>query len=213
MNTEHTKYYNTEGTEIPSVTTILRVLAKPALIAWANRQGQKGQTVEQAISYSTEVGQMLHHRINCYASGTEPEFNSFCSARAIKKSAQLFQSFLCYLESRAGTIVNSELRLVSTDQQFGGTIDLIVNTNTGLEVWDIKTSIDIWPEQKIQVCAYELLHFQHYRQRARPRIVLLPKAGKLYAPDITEDCEFLCKKIWHLLVPLWYAREELENLL
>ncbi len=83
----------------------------------------------------------------------------------------------------------------------------------GLEVVDIKTSADIWPEHKIQVCAYELLYFQNYRKRAKPRIILIPKAGKLYAPDITEDCEFICKKIWNLCVPLWYARKELDDLI
>src|SRR6266403_4142445 len=154
MQTDHTKYFNDEGTEVPSVTTILKVLNKPALVGWANKQGLKGLSLEQATAYSIDVGNLLHHRINCYANNEEPTFNAFCGKRAIAKSGKLFDNFLEYLVSRDGNIIASEVKLVSTTGRFGGTLDLVVEIGGAQEVWDIKSSTDIWPEHLIQVCAY-----------------------------------------------------------
>ncbi|SRR5258708_4410962 len=222
MLTEHTKYYNEEGIQIPSVTTILKVLNKPALVGWANKQGLKGISLLQATAYSIDVGNLLHHRINCYANNQEPTFNDFCGKRAIAKSAKLFDNFLEYLVSRDGNIIASEVKLVSTTGRFGGTLDLVVEvgeedpqceTVRCQEVWDIKTSTDIWPEHLIQVCAYTILWHEHMRLLARPRVVLIPKSGKLYAPDMEENVESICNRIWDLAVPLWYVRKQLDDLL
>src|SRR4029077_12194314 len=112
--------------------------------------------------------------------------------------------------------IASEVKLVSSSGKWGGTLDLVVEVREpkeDKEVWDVKTSLDIWPEQKIQVCAYTILWHEHSRKLARPRVVLIPKSGKLYAPDMGEDVELICKKIWNLAVPLWYARKELDDLI
>src|SRR5260221_234807 len=156
MLTEHTKYYNEEGTQVPSVTTILKVLNKPALIGWANKQGLKGISLLAATAYSIDVGNLLHHRINCYANNQEPTFNAFCGKRAIAKSEKLFQNFLGYLGDRGATIKGSEVKLVSATGKYGGTLDLVVEIGGEQEVWDVKTSTGIWPEHLIQVCAYTI---------------------------------------------------------
>ena len=57
--TEHQKYYNKEGTEVPSCTTVIKLLAKD-LEGWANWLGKRGIDYNAYMNETASVGTEAH---------------------------------------------------------------------------------------------------------------------------------------------------------
>ena len=62
-NKDHTTYYNSKGEVIPSVTTVLKVIAKDSLINWANSLGWKRLSVSKELNDASEIGTIAHNYI------------------------------------------------------------------------------------------------------------------------------------------------------
>ena len=62
--TGHTVYKNKYKKEVPSVTTILKILNKPALQKWANSLGFKRQKLDDATNAKTE--QVKYYGLNLF---------------------------------------------------------------------------------------------------------------------------------------------------
>ena len=63
---DHTTYYNSKGDVVPSVTTVLKVIAKESLIYWANSLGWKRKSVKRELDESSKVGTYVHLYIEAY---------------------------------------------------------------------------------------------------------------------------------------------------
>ena len=59
----HTKYVNSNGQEVPSVTQILGVINKPALINWANKMGLQGIKTSEVLRNTADIGTLAHEII------------------------------------------------------------------------------------------------------------------------------------------------------
>lgn len=209
------QYLSSDGKYLPGVTTILGTLNKPSVVGWANKVGRAGKTIEEGKQYAVDVGNLAHYFIECHIKGDKPELGPGFGKRAIKRATAMFDSFRGYAESRGATFHASEVQLVDTGDQYGGTLDIIADVSfpsKSRELWDLKTSSSIWPEQIIQVCAYQILWHQNNREIITPRIILIPKSGALQTPDIPEDRIFSAKKVWYYIVPLYYARRDLNEI-
>jgi hypothetical protein len=201
------------GKHVPSVTTVLNILFKHGLLNWAYSLGQKGIPMDAGKSYAIDVGNLVHYLIECFAKGTEPDIDPEYSERVRKKAWEIFGQFLEYLDSRKGKIADSELVLVDEDNEYGGTVDLLVNfPEEPPEFWDIKTSKEIYREHFIQIGAYGLLLEKCTNSPARlPRVVLLPKGGKLYAPDISAHTYQAAQQVWNDLLETYNSLRTLEK--
>ncbi len=56
----HTTYKDAEGNRVPSVTTILGILAKPQLIPWAFNLGKEGKDMKAVQDSAMSTGTLLH---------------------------------------------------------------------------------------------------------------------------------------------------------
>src|SRR5258708_3396563 len=209
------QYLSSSGEFLPGVTTVLSELNKPAVIGWANKMGRLGRSIDEGKEYARDVGNLAHYLVECHIKCEKPEFEDTFGTRAINRANVMLAEFISYAKERGATFVASETQLVDTSDQFGGTIDIIADCSSptpARELWDIKTSSAIWAEQIVQVCAYQILSHQHNKEIVRPRIILIPKSGELRAPDIPDDVIFLAKKLWFYVLPMYYARRELNEI-
>ena len=159
--------YKIDGTRVPSVTTILSVLNKPALVPWANKLGLQGIDSSKYVDEKAAIGSLAHEMIQVYLgdlmTGIVPNIqfqndmfpdytpNQVCQAL---KSFQKFYGWI--IENDIDPIL-SEQGFVSEDYQFGGTIDLLCKLSGKLTLVDFKTCKAIYSEHFIQLAAYEQL--------------------------------------------------------
>lgn len=146
----HTIYKTSDGKRVPGVTTILGVLAKPALIAWANRMGLEGIDTSKYVDEAARAGTAAHEMIECHLTGTEFERSQY--AEDILSIAE--NGYLKYLDwekNQKIENVKSEMVLVSEKYRYGGTIDMYCELNGVPTLVDFKTnSTGIYPEMMHQ---------------------------------------------------------------
>ena len=75
MRTQVHTCYQVGGKRVPSVTTVLSILAKPALIHWAWDCGCKGLDYRKVRDDKAEIGTLVHYWILCDLKGEKPDFS------------------------------------------------------------------------------------------------------------------------------------------
>lgn len=205
----HTVYRNQAGVRVPSVTTILGVIAKPELYNWYNQQGLMGIDATKVKDRAGDIGTIAHKRVEFTLqrqvfdeSNLDPELQ--------KKSRHAAQLFFKWWEREDLVLVASEHKLVSEKHQYGGTLDILAKKRvTGrLVLVDLKTSNRLRREHRVQVAGgYAPLWYEVYGERIEECwLVRLPKADE----DEVEtrqihDCR-LCEDAFlaaHELYNLW----------
>ena len=66
MYSDHSTYINNEKIEVPSVTTIIKILNKPFIAKWANSLGWKRQSYDKVLEESANKGTFVHELIHEY---------------------------------------------------------------------------------------------------------------------------------------------------
>jgi len=141
------KGYKVNGHMAPSVTEILNILAKQALIPWAVNSTvdyfqdnlkdlrnpelsvenieyifKKAKTAYRTISKKAmDTGSLVHDAIECYLSGGKPE-------PILEGNDGATNSFLAFLEWKEKVRLEPiflEKQLIDPNLEFGGTVDLI----------------------------------------------------------------------------------------
>lgn len=155
----HTKYYNSEQKQIPSVTTVLSIINKPALVPWANKLGLQGINSSKYVSETAIIGTVTHKLIELYLKNEPINFKDFECSKEQFEQAQIgfnkFKEWQSYQDECK--VMASELELVSEKYGYGGTIDAIFELNGFLTLVDFKTCNRIFNEHKYQVSAYKEL--------------------------------------------------------
>ena len=152
----HQKYYTKDGILVPGVTTVLSVLAKPALIPWANKLGLQGIEVGKFVDSLGDVGTLCHNIIECYLKKQEVDYSDYTpNQRVLAENAA--KKFFEWEKKNDFKVLKSELQLVSEKHFFGGTCDIYSELNGKKTLIDIKTSKACYSEHFTQVAAYRLL--------------------------------------------------------
>ena len=151
----HTRYH-VDGKRVPSVTTILGVINKPALIPWANRMGRQGIDTRTYVDKLAEVGTLAHYWIECMLTGREPDFHSW-SQEQVDLATPSIEKFRQWHGEHDVRVLGTEMPLVSKRHRYGGTIDVLAEIDGQVGLVDIKTSKAIYDDHVHQVAAYHEL--------------------------------------------------------
>jgi len=171
----HQRYYLGDGEMVPGVTTILNVINKPYLVAWANRLGLEGTNTAKYKDEAAAIGTLAHYLVECRLRSTEPKLDDFTPAQVTRAGFSL-RSYDAWLANQASfEPIKVELRLVSEKYHYGGTIDTYANLNARAALVDYKTSAAVYDEHKAQVAAYGKLLKEHGYPVQR---ILLVKLGR-----------------------------------
>ena len=156
----HTTYRTADNTIVPGVTTALNVLAKPALVPWANKLGLQGIDSSKYVDALAQIGTLAHHMIECYLSGVTPDLSDYTTEQ-IDKAENSVLSYHEWAKGHAVEPILTEAALVSEELRYGGTIDCYAGLDGVPTLIDFKTSRAIWPEHLYQVAAYDYLLLEH----------------------------------------------------
>ena len=155
-----------DGTRVPSVTTILGVLAKPALVKWANGIGLRGIPIDKYVDEAARVGTLIHDLIECHLQKQEPDLTPYKSEQ-VSQAQKGLEKFKAW-QTAVGFVPEAvEYKLISEKYRFGGTLDLLGRLADGRKVLvDIKTAKAVYDEHWTQVAGgYTLLleeNDEHY---------------------------------------------------
>ena len=170
-------YYELDGKRLYGVTTILSVLAKPALIQWSANMAI--DFIQVALNEKLELTpELLKDARNAHRKkketagdwGTEMHawIEKEVKARISKEDSSLLmptdekqkecaENFLKWIDSNKVTFLESEKHLYSKDLFLGGIVDLVCEIDGQVWIVDVKTGSGIYFEAFWQMGGYELL--------------------------------------------------------
>ncbi len=122
-----------------SVTKVIDLLDKPALVGWANKLGLKGKSLKDYYKEVTEEGNDKHYEIENYL-----------------KHGILFDGYEKLNESLIGFEVIAVEHRVENEFLIGR-IDLVLKKDNELYVCDFKRNKSIYLKTKLQLSAYKNL--------------------------------------------------------
>lgn len=196
--------YWIDGKPYVSVTTVLKILDKPALQYWFGKQVWMAMIEDPTLDERSALaapykvrdkaadrGSTVHSVVEVYKTSkkkidTIPEaFRGYC------------QAFYDWVDQNDVEIIANEKTVVSKVHGFAGTLDLMVKFNkTGKTfIIDIKTGKDIYEEATLQLSAY----WDALESEADGiAVLLLMEDGKHKYQECTNqiDAFLACKKIW-----------------
>lgn len=172
----HQRYHLADGTQVPGVTTVLGVLDKPYLVAWANRMGLQGIDSRKYTDEAASVGTLAHYLVECELAGVEPELMDY-TPNQLERAQHSLSHFHQWRAQHDLDPVLVEAQLVSERYRFGGTVDCIAWLDGVLTLMDNKTSSGIYDEHKWQVSAYMALAHEHVQPCTGARILRIPRNG------------------------------------
>lgn len=150
-------YRTPDGLKVPPVTTVLGMLAKPALIHWAWKLGMEGTDYRKAKDEAADIGKLAHFMVECHLQGNEPDLSMFSEDKQ-RIATQACMKFLGWWNERGYTVIANEVPLVCSKLGFGGTLDILARTpDDRIHLVDLKTSKAIYDENWLQLAAYRHL--------------------------------------------------------
>lgn len=170
----HTQYRLANGERVIGVTTALSVLAKPALIPWANKLGLAGIDSAKYVDQTAVIGTLAHKMIECELQNTVPDFSDY-SPNDVKTAENSLASFHLWRKGHNLEVLGSELQLVSEIYRYGGTTDLCCLLDGVKTLVDFKTGSGIYDEHYYQVCAYRQLMVENGHGVDQVRILNIPR--------------------------------------
>lgn len=167
----HIRYKNSEGINVPGVTTVLGILNKPALIHWAWDLGCKGIDYKVFRDDKADIGTLAHEMILCHLKKEELD-TSYYTQNQIDLAETCFLKYLDWEKDEIIEPILLEKPLVSEKYQYGGTIDNFCFLNGKKTLIDYKTSKGIYDENLLQVAAYKRLICETQKTEVRNVIIL-----------------------------------------
>jgi hypothetical protein len=160
--------YLVDGILYPSVTTILKVIDKPALLKWAAKMGAKAVLTDPVLYDTPEAAAGAIYEMNKKDGQTATERGTVAHkvaedyAKAIVKGTSenfisdnpYFPAIKSFFKTMNPEIYFIEAVLVNTKEVYAGTSDLIAKIGPRMYVIDWKTSKFKYPEMDLQVEAY-----------------------------------------------------------
>lgn len=147
---DHSTYYNKGKEEVPSVTTIMKVLNKPAIAGWANYLGWKRQSYEKVLEEKAAHGTFIHEMFH--------EF-MFKEGKEFKVNQETLEMMKIYLNNFKNFLNKYNIKPIWGEKSYsadtyGGTIDLLCEIDGKLTILDFKTSKKFYSSHFIQLGAY-----------------------------------------------------------
>lgn len=151
-----TIYKTADGQRVPSVTTYLGILNKPALVTWAWNLGIQGVDFRKVRDQAADTGTIVHDLATSQLLGEEPDLTKYSPIELATTEIPMAK-FEEWIVDKDIEPLAVEHPFVSETYRYGGTPDFFGVVNGVATLLDIKTSKDIYPENFYQLAAYKQL--------------------------------------------------------
>jgi len=175
----HIRYKNSKCNILPGVTTIIGILAKPALIHWSWKLGIQGIDYRKFRDEKADAGTLGHLFIMNHLRKRKTDTSEY-SKKVINMAENSFLSFLEWEKEHKLEPILIEAPLVDEEWGYGGTPDYFGFVNGNPELIDFKTGSGIYDEYIIQVAAYQQLVINSDKTNELPekvRILRIPRSN------------------------------------
>ena len=208
-NKVHTAY-KIDGVKVPSVTTVLGILNKPALVHWAWQLGCDGIDYREARDNAADIGTLAHYLIMCYLKGEEPDTSEY-SEQDIDKAENCVLKFHEWARDKTIEPIIVEGSLVSKEHRFGGTIDFYGYVNSELTLVDFKTGKALYLDMFGQLAGYEHLLIENSYPVESVRILRIGRTeDEGFEERTLQDLSKHWKIFWHCL-ELYNLQKEVKK--
>lgn len=198
--------YFVGGVAADGVTSILKVINKPALIPWALKMAGEyldanmilGEPIDEVSKKKLIDGAKKAHKIKFDDAGDLGTMFHELVEKHVKKlpyempvNEILKRSFNQFLEwARDNKVVfkSSERKIYSRKHNYAGTIDITGTMNGENVLFDVKTSSGIWNEYWFQVAAYLMALREEYPEIDARKMVII-RCGKDGTFEVQESDE------------------------
>jgi hypothetical protein len=157
----HQIYRNSDDQIVPSVTTILGILNKPALVKWANNLGLQGIDSSRYTDEMASIGTLAHAMVVAHLKNEKLDLREY-SPDQISKAENCVLKYLEWEKDKKVEPLLIERPLVSKMLQFGGQVDLYCKLNGVPTLIDFKTSKAVYSEMIHQLAAYRYLLIENH---------------------------------------------------
>jgi PD-(D/E)XK nuclease superfamily len=158
-------YRLADGTEVPSVTTVLnRFKESGGLIHWAWAEGKAGRDYRASRDAAASSGTIAHAMVEAEIRRKSWRAPEDAEPDVLRRATQAFANYQEWRRQTNLQPVETEKRLVSEKHRFGGTLDAMLVSGR-LSLGDFKTSNSIYQDYLLQLAAYGLLWEENYPDR------------------------------------------------
>jgi len=205
----HTIYKTTKGKRVPGTTTITGLLAKPQLVAWANRLGLEGIDSTKYRDEAADVGMLAHAMIQSRLQGEELDMSAY-SPINVDLATNAVLSFLEWEKQHTIEPILLEKPFVSDIRNYGGTIDCYCLLDGVPTLLDFKTGKAIYDEFFFQLAAYKELLIENSYKVERCRILRIGRdeTEGFEERSVTETGKYF--KVFECLLSVYQLKKELK---
>jgi hypothetical protein len=173
------RFYEVDDLKLPSVTSILKVISKPALVPWAskmavqrytqllraNEVGDFGQLMaieRSALDAFEEEAKGAHRDVMQSAADVGTRVHEYLEAlytesplpEITAEMAIPLQAYDEWVATSKLNVLDSERMVYSKQYGYAGTLDVLGTMGDDVVVADWKTSSGVWDEYALQLAAY-----------------------------------------------------------
>ena len=142
-------YYEIDGQFYPSVTTILQVINKPALLGWYAKLGK--EEADKVKQESADFGKTVHELIRVVLDGGTVDYDK--TDAVVGGCLKSFEEWVRLVEFQP---LLTEQTVHSKVHGFAGTLDALGLVYGIPTLIDWKTSSGVYDEMKLQIAAYDV---------------------------------------------------------
>jgi hypothetical protein len=164
-----------KGNRLPSVTKVLGILDKPALVRWAWNLGMQGVDYTKVRDQAGIIGTITHYLIMCHLKKIEPDLSEYAPEN-IDKAGQCLIKYLNWESEHTIKPILTEEPLVSNIFGYGGIVDCLAELDGELALIDYKTNKAIYIESFYQLGAYSQLLLENEHKIVNSRILRIGRS-------------------------------------
>ena len=209
----HIRYKTKDGAIVPGVTTVLNLLAKPALVPWANRMGLQGIDTSKYVDDKADIGTLAHAMITNKLTGKETDTADYSKNQIDLAENSCLSFWEWEKDHKIESVEFVERPLVSEAHRFGGTLDIYAMVNGKQEIIDLKTGSGIYDEHIYQVAVLKRLLEENGFPVAATRVVNIPRAEtEAFGERVISETENRVGwEIFKNLLSVYYLKKEMRK--
>lgn len=209
-------YRNAAGKKVPSVTTVIGMIAKPWLVSWANKLGLQDVDSTLYVAEAAGAGTLAHAAIESDLRGDTTIDAALVAefSEAEKTAARVaWGSYKAWRKLHELEPLLIESQLISERLQVGGTVDLYAKIDGRRAVLDFKTGGRVYESHLVQLAAYRAILEERGYEVDEVRVVLIPREVLTLEPPpehVLEDTHHALN-VFHAARGLYAAHREMER--
>ena len=201
-------YRDVRGERLPSVTQVLDAAwSKPALVAWAHREGAAGRPLNQARDEAARAGTAAHEMILARIGGP-PANTANHEKDAVSAARVSYHHARSWIGDHTFQPIAVETAIVSSKMGYGGTPDWYGLLDGISTVLDIKTG-GLHAEQLVQAAAYRLLLVEAGHKVDRLLLLRAPRTMSGHAETmqrVGQEAIGHYTRAWHAAMEMYAVR-------